>query len=85
MPFIVLRYGSISVDPPLVLAPMAGVTDRQFRLILRRVGGAGLVAMEFVSSEALTRGNRRAFRPFIVFNLPLHPCIRPSDPDLLPV
>lgn len=55
-----LRYGSVAFDPPLVLAPMAGITDRQFRLILRRIGGVGLVTMEFISSEALTRGNRRA-------------------------
>ena len=55
-----MRYGKVAIDPALVLAPMAGVTDRQFRLILRRLGGVGLVTMEFVSSEALTRGNRRA-------------------------
>jgi nifR3 family TIM-barrel protein len=54
-----LRIGSIAIDPPLVLAPMAGITDRQFRLILRRIGGIGLVTMEFVSSEGLTRGSRR--------------------------
>jgi len=54
-----LRYGSILIEPALVLAPMAGVTDRQFRLILRRVGGVGLVTMEFISSEALTRQNKR--------------------------
>ena len=56
----VLRYGAIPVDPPLVLAPMAGITDRQFRLILRRIGGVGLVTMEFISSEALVRKNKRA-------------------------
>jgi len=38
---------------------MAGITDRYFRLILKRIGGVGLVTMEFISSEALTRGNRR--------------------------
>jgi nifR3 family TIM-barrel protein len=54
-----LRLGGLLVAPPLVLAPMAGVTDRQFRLVLRRVGGVGLVTMEFISSEALTRGNPR--------------------------
>jgi nifR3 family TIM-barrel protein len=54
-----LSYGPLKIDPPLVLAPMAGVTDRQFRLILRRLGGVGLVTMEFISSEGLTRGNRR--------------------------
>jgi nifR3 family TIM-barrel protein len=54
-----LRYGGVEIDPPLVLAPMAGVTDRQFRLVLRRLGGVGLVTMEFISSEALTRRNER--------------------------
>jgi len=56
----VLRFGAINVDPPLVLAPMAGITDRQFRLVLRRIGGVGLVTMEFISSEALVRKNKRA-------------------------
>jgi tRNA-dihydrouridine synthase B len=56
----VLRYGPVAVDPPIVLAPMAGITDRQFRLVLRRLGGVGLVTMEFISSEALVRKNKRA-------------------------
>ncbi len=51
-----LRIGSLPVDPPLLLAPMAGVTDRDFRRIVRRIGGAGLVAMEFVSSKHLVHG-----------------------------
>jgi nifR3 family TIM-barrel protein len=51
-----------SVDPPLVLAPMAGITDMTYRLLLRRIGGVGLVTMEFVSSEGLTRGNKRTER-----------------------
>src|SRR5262245_37678761 len=54
-----IRYGALEIDPPLVLAPMAGITDRQFRLVLRRIGGVGLVTMEFISSEALVRKNRR--------------------------
>src|SRR5262245_19294069 len=56
---VMLRYGALPIDPPLILAPMAGITDRQFRLILRRIGGVGLVTMEFISSEALVRGNKR--------------------------
>lgn len=51
-----LRIGRLLVDPPLFLAPMAGVTDRDFRLIVRRIGGVGVVAMEFVSSKNLVHG-----------------------------
>jgi tRNA-dihydrouridine synthase B len=47
--------GNVAVEPPLVLAPMAGITDRDFRLLIRRIGGCGLVSMEFISSEGLTR------------------------------
>jgi len=55
-----LAIGRLTVAPPLALAPMAGITDRHFRRLLRRLGGVGLVAMEFASSEKLTRGDRRA-------------------------
>lgn len=54
-----LRLGPVPVDPPLFLAPMAGVTDQDFRLIVRRIGGVGVVAMEFVSSKMLLAGDRR--------------------------
>jgi nifR3 family TIM-barrel protein len=56
------RFGGVPVDPPLVLAPMAGITDHVYRLMLRRFGGVGLVTMEFISSEAITRGNARQMR-----------------------
>ncbi len=55
-----LRYGTVTIEPNTVLAPMAGITDRQFRLVLRRIGGVGLVTMEFISSEALVRKSKRA-------------------------
>jgi nifR3 family TIM-barrel protein len=53
------QIGSVPIDPPLILAPMAGITDQYFRRILKRLGGLGVVSMEFISSEALTRGNER--------------------------
>ena len=57
-----MRIGPIELEQPLILAPMAGITDQYFRLILKRIGGVGLVTMEFVSSEALTRGSSRTRR-----------------------
>ena len=54
-----LRIGSLELATPLVLAPMAGITDRYFRRIIRDLGGVGLVSMEFISSEGLTRQNER--------------------------
>ena len=54
-----MRIGEVTLEQPLILAPMAGITDQYFRLILKRIGGIGLVTMEFISSEALTRGSKR--------------------------
>ena len=47
-----LRAGSLVVDPPVVLAPMAGVTNRAFRRLCREEG-AGLYVSEMVTSRAL--------------------------------
>lgn len=77
-----LRYGPVPVDPPLILAPMAGVTDQDFRLIVRRIGGVGVVSMEFVSSRAIVSGNRRtrALMEFAAEEHPLAIQIYGSDP-----
>ncbi len=76
-----LRLGNVTIDPPLVLAPMAGVTDRDFRLIVRRIGGVGLVSMEFISARALVRGERQTTRllPFSEEERPLSIQIYGSD------
>lgn len=49
---------AITFSPALVLAPMAGVTNRSFRILCRR-HGAGMVVSEFVSSNALVYNNAR--------------------------
>ncbi len=54
-----LEIGPVNVDPPLILAPMAGVSDHYFRLIVRRIGGVGLVTTGFIPSKGLVGGDRR--------------------------
>ncbi|HTO76527.1 MAG TPA: tRNA dihydrouridine synthase DusB [Thermoanaerobaculia bacterium] len=78
-----LRFGTVPIDPPLVLAPMAGITDHVYRLMLRQIGGVGLVTMEFISSEAITRGNARQRRKLLFSEAerPLSIQIYGSDPD----
>lgn len=56
------KIHNVVVDPPVVLAPMEGVTDRAFRTLVRGLGGCGLAVTEFVSSEALTREIEAAWR-----------------------
>ncbi|NGY05162.1 tRNA dihydrouridine synthase DusB [Solimonas terrae] len=46
-----MRIGSIQIDVPLILAPMAGVTDRPFRQLCRRFG-AGLAVSEMTTADA---------------------------------
>jgi tRNA-dihydrouridine synthase B len=49
----VFRIGAVPVEPPLILAPMAGITDRDFRLLIRRLGGCGLVVLEGKGEDLL--------------------------------
>ncbi|HYS06021.1 MAG TPA: tRNA dihydrouridine synthase DusB [Candidatus Dormibacteraeota bacterium] len=78
-----MRIGHVVLDEPTILAPMAGITDQYFRLILKRIGGVGLVTMEFISSEALTRGNEktRHMMEFSEEERPLAIQIYGSDPQ----
>jgi len=56
--FAPLRIGAIPVWPPVVLAPMAGVTDPPFRTLSRRFG-AGLYVSEMITARALVESNRK--------------------------
>lgn len=52
-----LKIGGLTLDSPVILAPMAGVTDLPFRLLCKRKG-AGLLCMEMVSAKAIHYHNR---------------------------
>jgi nifR3 family TIM-barrel protein len=53
-----LRLGELSVWPPVVLAPMAGVTNYPFRSLCRGFG-AGLYVSEMITARGFLEGNQR--------------------------
>jgi nifR3 family TIM-barrel protein len=57
-----LRIGPLALDPPVVLAPMAGVTTRAFRRLCRHFGPGGLYVSEMLTARALVEGNERTAR-----------------------
>lgn len=52
-----LKIGNVELPNPLILAPMAGVTDLPFRFLCREQG-AGMVCMEMVSAKAVSFHNK---------------------------
>src|SRR3954467_14904189 len=61
------KIRDIEINPPLILSPMAGVTDISFRRLLKRCGGIGLTVSEFISVEGLTRHNPKSKRQMRFF------------------
>jgi len=58
-----LTIGPLTVDPPVVLSPMAGVTNVAFRRLCRAYGEPGvLYVSEMVTARALLEGNPRTLR-----------------------
>ncbi|GAA1692676.1 tRNA dihydrouridine synthase DusB [Microbacterium sediminicola] len=56
-----LRIGPIELDAPVVLAPMAGITNTAFRRLCREYG-AGLYVSEMITSRALVERNETTMR-----------------------
>ena len=54
-----MRIGNLEVNNPIVLGPMAGVTDRAFRTICAGLG-AGITVTEMVSSRALVYKDKKS-------------------------
>lgn len=54
-----LQLAGISIDPPVVLAPLAGITDLPFRRLVAGFG-AGLVVSEMVASQEVVQARRMA-------------------------
>ncbi|MBT2185580.1 tRNA dihydrouridine synthase DusB [Sphingobium nicotianae] len=56
-----IQIGPVTVDMPVVLAPMTGVTDMPFRTLVRRYG-SGLNVTEMIASPAMIRETRQSLQ-----------------------
>ncbi len=81
---MIITLGSITIDPPVFLAPMAGITDLPFRRLVTRYG-AGLVFTEMVASKAMVAETRRSLRIVRSANddQPVAVQLAGCDPDIM--
>ena len=79
-----LRIGPIEIWPPLILAPMSGVTNRTMRALYRPFG-LGLTVTEFVSANALQFGSRRTMEMIDQHGLekPVSTQLWGDDPEIM--
>jgi tRNA-dihydrouridine synthase B len=56
-----LSIGSVCLDNPVILAPMAGVSDAPFRRLAKRFG-VGLTVSEMIASKAMVRAHAKTLR-----------------------
>lgn len=56
-----IKLGPIVIEDPVLLCPMAGVTDLPFRRLVKRFG-AGLVTSEMIASQAMIRDHKRTHK-----------------------
>jgi len=79
-----LRIGAIEIWPPIVLAPMSGVTNRTMRALYKPFG-FGLTVTEFVSSNALSFGSKRTMEMIDQHGVerPVSTQLWGSDPELM--
>jgi tRNA-dihydrouridine synthase B len=56
-----IHVGPVTIDAPVILAPMTGVTDLPFRKAVKRYG-AGLTVSEMIASQAMIRETRQSLQ-----------------------
>ncbi len=56
-----IAIGPVTIEEPVILAPMSGVSDMPFRRLVKRTG-AGLVVSEMIASQAMIRATRESMK-----------------------
>lgn len=56
-----LRIGPLSLETPLLLAPIAGHCDLPFRILCREMGGVGLASTDLLNSRAILKSSQKTF------------------------
>lgn len=79
-----MQLGSLTLNPPVALAPMSGINDRSFRLLCRELG-ASLVCTGLISANALHFGSRETLDllRFLPEEHPVCAQIFGGDPELM--
>lgn len=79
-----LGLGEVELPGPVILAPLAGLTDYPFRSMVRRFGPC-LAVSEMIASQALVRDNRKTLRMISTAGreYPLAAQISGSDPAVM--
>lgn len=67
-----IRVRGLVIDPPLLLAPMAGLTHTALRRLVAGFGGAGLLSTEMLSARRLP-SESHAVSPYLLRTGPEHP------------
>jgi tRNA-dihydrouridine synthase B len=58
---VTIKIDSLTLEAPVILAPMSGVTDLPYRRLVKSLG-AGLVVSEMIASQAMIRQNKKSMK-----------------------
>ncbi|NLI32647.1 MAG: tRNA dihydrouridine synthase DusB, partial [Deltaproteobacteria bacterium] len=80
-----IQIGRVSIDPPLILAPMAGITDQDYRHLMAR-HGVGMVMTEMVSARGILMNQPETWKLCAQdppLSIPLAVQLFASSPDVM--
>ncbi len=81
-PLVPIHVGSVTIETPVILAPMSGVTDLPFRRLARELG-AGLLVSEMIASWAILRENQATLRMATLDGSPSSIQLAGCDPEAM--